>query len=549
MRLYNSNVVLHFRSLGDVRKAMNFVDALDWLCKAVRRPSPNETKISFALYECQLGERMSSKRSLHVHSRLSSTHPPLVEHYCWEKLFQSWTLVTSSLTPRAEFEKGLEMSFDLMLSMASAELQTVVAGGIVFVGYHTILYPTAIHETSAQFHLLMEEKGQINPNIQQYGSRVLTEDATQFRRMRCFLGWCTNAQVNLGTERLPISIKYSGAAEKGRSIQLDGYAAVMQAGASAPLSAILGVQTNFKYLSHQLRFTPTSNYIQLLEDTAREVALVYDSSERRCWLVPKLSLLLHMSHAYSSHCGFPRDRIPLVEPHSDAVEIVRRLEAFGGTPIFGGGEDVFRFRQLILGLNTNLLRTVDLVKPSGSRKLYGFEFMDIISQPGRGSCMKELNIGLAGKSWLEFANTVDAVVVCASLGDAITAADEARLRNKQCAEVPHDFDYLAATISCLKRLLERRGGALDSAVGAQPLQISDDSFWELLKSPFGPCNHNNCPGACWENADIYQHLISQPVKLHNLRRKLNKPRPASSALQIPVLGAVVFGTPPRNKKS
>jgi hypothetical protein len=310
----------------------------------------------------------------------------------------------------------------------------------------------------------MEDKGQINPNIQMYGRRVLTEDAAQFRRLRCFLGWYTNAQVNLGIEKLPISIKFSGAAEKGRSIQLDGYAAIMQAGASAPLSAILGVQTNFKYLSHQLRFTPTSNYNQLLEDTAREVALIYYSSERRCWLVPKLSLLLYMSQAYSSHCGFSKDRIPLVEPHSDAVEIVRRLEALGGTRIFGDGEDVFRFRQLILGLNTNLLRTVDLVKPNGSKNLYGFEFMDIIAQPGRGSCMKELNIGLAGKPWLEIANAVDAVVVCASLGDAITAADEARLRNKQCGEVPHDFDYLAAAISCLERLLERRGAALDSAL-------------------------------------------------------------------------------------
>jgi hypothetical protein len=122
MRLFTSKVVLHFRSLGDVRKAMDFVDALDWLCKAVRRPSLNENVISFALYERQLSEVMSSKRSLHIHSRLSSTHSPLVEHYCWEKLFQSWSLVMSKLTPRAEFGKGLEMSFDLMLSMASAEL-------------------------------------------------------------------------------------------------------------------------------------------------------------------------------------------------------------------------------------------------------------------------------------------------------------------------------------------------------------------------------------------------------------------------------------------
>lgn len=305
------------------------------------------------------------------------------------------------------------MSFGLMLSLAAAEFQLVVDGGVVFIGYRTILFPTAIHGDSAQFHLLTASEGQINPYMQEYGSRILTEDATQFEKKRCFLGWCTNAQVNLGTETLPISIKSSGGDDKETSMKLDGYATMLQAGGSAPLAATLGVQSNYKCFSHRLRFAPATNYTQLLEDTAREVTLVYVSDERRAWLVPKLSLLLHMSQAYASYRGCPRDQVPLVEPHSDAIDLVRCLERLGGTLVSGYGEDVIQFRQLMLWLNTNLLEIPGLIKQSGGRKLYGFEFMDIIAQPGRGACMKKLSLELADKAWIEIANAVDAVVVYA----------------------------------------------------------------------------------------------------------------------------------------
>ncbi|GFG18503.1 hypothetical protein IFM61392_10584 [Aspergillus lentulus] len=545
IELFDSIVVLHFRSLSDVEQAMGFIEAWDWFCKAVRRPVPKGTILSNASYEFDLRERTDSKKALSISGHLSLGPSPEIDHCCWKELFQSCTLVISNLKPRIGFGKGLEMSFDLMLSLAAAEFQLIVDGGVVFIGYRTILFPTAVHGDSAQFHLLTASEGQINPYKQNYGSRILTEDATQFEKKRCFLGWCTNAQVNLGTKRLPISIKSSGGGDKETSLKLDGYAALMQAGASAPLAATLGLQTNYKYFSHRLRFTPASNYTQLLQDTAREVALVYDSGERRGWVVPKLSLLLHMGQAYASYRDYPSGQVPLVEPHSVAADLVTPLESLGGNRVSGYGEDVIQFRQLMLWLNTNLLEIPGLTKKSGGRKLYGFEFMDIIAKPGRGSCMKKLTLELAGKTWIEIANIVDAVVVCAQLGDAITAADEATARSEQCRKVPQGKDYLAATISCLKRLVERRGGTLDGELRAQLLQISRGSFWDLSRNPFSASDHRNCPGDCWQSADVFQHLTSPAPILFNQQRIFGKAQPASTAIPIPVFGAVVFGTPPK----
>jgi hypothetical protein len=463
-----------------------------------------------------------------------------MKYGCWEALFQSCTLVACSLKPRLGFGKGLELSFDLMISLAAAEFHLIVAGGVVFIGYRTVLFPTAVYGDCAQFHLITTNDGQINPYTLEYGSRMLTENATQFKKMRCFLGWCTNAQVNLGSRTLSTTITYSGGSDKGNSIQLDGFSATVQAGASAPLSAILGLQSNFKYVSHRLQFTPSSSYSQLLQDTAREVAMIYDAAQRRCWVVPKLSLLLHMSQVYASQCvDVPDDQVPSVAPHSNGLDLVRGLETSGETRILGDGRDAFRFRHLMLGLNTNLLGAIALIQDSTRKKLYGFEFMDIITQPGRGSCMKELKTDLAAKDWFDIANVVDAVVVCANLGDAITVADRATTQSKQCNKVPCGSDYLTATICCLKRLIERKGGVLDGDVKAHLLQISENSFWDFAKNPFLACQHDVSSGACWKRADIFQRLIS---RWDWRKRTFVKQLPTSIVIPIPVSGAVVFGT-------
>jgi hypothetical protein len=217
---------------------------------------------------------------------------------------------------------------------------------------------------------------------------------------------------------------------------------------------------------------------------------------------------------------------------------LKGLESLGETRILGDGKDAFLFRQLMIGLNANLLRTVALVQDSTGKKLYGFEFMDVITQPGRGSCMKELKLELASKHWIDITNVVDVVIVCADLGDAITAANRAGTQSEHCNRIPRGFDYLAATICCLKRLVERRGGSLDGDVKAQLFQISEKSFWDLAKDPFSACNHKLNSESCWKRPDIFQRLI--PRWERRLRMLVNQV-PTSTAISIPVSGAVVFG--------
>lgn len=160
-----------------------------------------------------------------------------------------------------------------MLGLAAVEYPLVLGGGVVFVGYETALVPVDVAEGVAQFHLLTSDHGQLNPYAMEIGSRAIIKDIEQFRKMRCFLGWCEFVQINLGTRALTASVNYSGGREKEKSIKLVGFSVLSQLGASAPLSALLGLQANFKYTGHRLQFTPYGGYSKLFRDTALDLAL------------------------------------------------------------------------------------------------------------------------------------------------------------------------------------------------------------------------------------------------------------------------------------
>ncbi|KAH7117286.1 hypothetical protein B0J13DRAFT_514238 [Dactylonectria estremocensis] len=387
--------------------------------------------------------------------------------------------------------------------------------------------------------------------------------------MRCFLGWCEFAQVNLGTRHLPAHVQYSGCNEKGRSLVLDGYESLLQTGlGGGPLSVVLGLQTNFKYTSHRRQFTPFGGFSKLLRDTALEVAAVYDAGNRRCWLVPKLSILLHMAHAYALSCADgPATTVPFVEAHSDAAELISVLEPLGDQPIHGvnrvatiGGPspdatflDGFVFRQLLLGLNTNLLSAVASTQKSSGKKLYGFEFMDVVKTPGRGTCMKAMTLYSVGRHWLDLVNGVDAIIMCSDIGQVITPAAAVSRRRPECNNLPTGLDYLAAMVPCLSHLVRRRGGVLEispaNANGNAPsssscrVKISEDSFWDLCGDPFRPCTHDmNSSETCWNRVDFLQRLVTVSFFMRNMPVAMARPESTLSSVQtIPLSGAVTFG--------
>ncbi|KAF2179740.1 hypothetical protein K469DRAFT_798170 [Zopfia rhizophila CBS 207.26] len=476
---------------------INLIEALDWLCRAIRDPS-QETHDNYVI-----SDHFSSSSS----------------------------------------GKGLEMSLDLMMSLAGVEYPVIVNGGMVFVGYNTVLVPTEIHEDYVQFHVYINAHQQINPFTLEYGPRVLCTDCTAFQSKRCFLGWCEVAHIKLGTQALPATVKYSPASEKPKTLHLTGISTGFRAASAFPLQAGINGQATFSFLSYRLYFTPTSSYSKMLWDASKQVTLVCDVTAQRSWLVPKLSLLIHMAHIWFKENSLLKDGIldpiPFAEPHDNGKLLVEVFQGHGDAVICGCDNDALRLRSLLLGFNINLLATVNLTERCTSKHLYGFEFMDVVLEPGKGAVMKKTKIKKSG-NWLALANLADAIIFCSDLGEAMAPADVSSRKNSCCNSLPLGNDYLAAHVSCLDELANRSGRQQLAAHLSSRIVLSQRNSWNISGDPFGACSHDSSStDTCWNRVNMLQKVCGKDF----FQDRIGKPKRNESATstKLSLKGAVVFG--------
>jgi hypothetical protein len=258
------------------------ISALEWLCRAIRSPyqEPSPPEAVLSLSSCQIlplnGHRKSTAEEGPPLPEISLNFTLLSEPFlglaqnCWQELFVTCFVLEDEESECVEaYGKGLELSFDLMITLAAVVYPIIVHGGVVLAGYQTVLIPTQVELTYVQFHLQVRDDGQINPFELDYGQRVQSTDWAQFKSMRCFLGWCSSAHIKLGTSSLPTTVTYSSARTKERTLHLNGVSAGFQLVSAAPIQAGVNGQASFTFLSHHLRFPPKSYYARMLLDTAK----------------------------------------------------------------------------------------------------------------------------------------------------------------------------------------------------------------------------------------------------------------------------------------
>jgi hypothetical protein len=434
---------------------------------------------------------------------------PKLEHDCWQLLLDSCIVVDRGpeRKPRPSFGKGIQLSFDLMATLAGVEFSMVIDKGVLFVGYQSVLIPVKVEGNFSQFHLMTTQNGQIDPYkcVSEIQERYICTDPTYLKRTTCFLGWCNVAQINLGTKALISQVGYSNGRARETSLELNGFK--LSVIGSAPTNATgVKIQTNYTFRTHRVHFEPSSIYKKLLVDTSHQLALIYDSTEKRSWIVPKLSLLLHMVHAYILTIpGISDDQVPFVEPYTDPNQIVDKVFGMGGEN-YGDADQPFLFRNLMVGFNLNLIATTRNIQKSSGNTLNGYELWDIVGEHDRGACMQYVKVLRKRSNWIDLANLVDSVIVCSRFGDAITPSKSTGdRRNSLCDSIPQGFDYLATTGQCLKQLLKQEYRSIGD--GTTTFSFSDGLLWRIKGNLVQKCCHKDGSTAtCWERPDIFQEL-------------------------------------------
>jgi hypothetical protein len=542
---------------GDYNAVFDVVEAIAWICATIRDSPVEELSYSDVRWIIRASSDTSGDIQPIFKLRLSHLEPiePVNNTTCWHYLFTHTVIArTHNIPNREDGGRGLEIAFELMADLASIEHCVVYKGGLVLVGYSTLLLPLNEHiGFSVQWHLdVCEDRRICLTNADRFlTSKLLRlvdkglEELKELAASRAFLGWCPSVKVTLGTNHHSTSdVTWSHAKPVGHTLEREN----VNVGAQLAISAISFVKASFtgsfqaRFKNNSRRFTKERSYRTILSQ-ASEPVIVYDTSSRQAWLVPELSLVLHMLHRHEStwpgNTAFP---VALAESHGglaakDAIE--RALEEHGNFVIdnceYDSDSKPFLFTDLLikrtvaLGIAltpTEEDKSID-VKAQPNNELRGFEFMEI-GGPDSLRQMKTWKLANTAGLWTQFLRSnpswVKPVVFCANLGPAVIASTPTGSTVKGCSTIPKGRDYLISTVDSLQQLVKRVHGCLQSEMVA-------GLHWHCPneRGPFLSClNHSTCRGS-WE--EYHLQRLKKGGKAKNIR-------PPKSICED---GAIAFG--------
>lgn len=127
---------------------------------------------------------------------------PYIRGQCWQQMFNNPVIVRGSpMKPRENIESGigLELSFEMMTTLSDARYLTTFNGKTVVKGFSTVLLPMRQQDNLIIWHLLVDVSGARisyqDPRIE----RGILISSENFADTRHILGWCSDAQNNIGT--------------------------------------------------------------------------------------------------------------------------------------------------------------------------------------------------------------------------------------------------------------------------------------------------------------------------------------------------------------
>ncbi len=404
---------------------------LTWFCAVFRVPKDGK----FIRFEFVLN---SSKRSREFNVKLLKLKNVGPTDTCWHSLFTNGVLAYEFPIRSRCCEVGVELSFKAMLQLAGIIGPVQYRGGVVLKGYSKILFPqstTSLSPVSSpestQWHLVYQTDGDFIDlsSIAEYNDRVLCtlESLESLMHSRTFLGCYKEVNIHLGTETASYhQIDTSNAKDLKRRPELSSFTFGLSlpkfGGPSASMTYTLP-----KGLSISRK---EDSYEQVLSLGSYMPMILYDTSDRRAWMVPMLGVILHMIHiwAFLQKTQFPSLVIPQL-------------------PYIKAQWDIGRAAQEVIYENSDLKLYVskdkhepymlkDLVKKywlelkmitaakkdhhvSGNEDLIGWELLEIVNRDPFSSLKKPSTKKFKG-NWFGLAGDPSMIVLfCNGLGDVV----------------------------------------------------------------------------------------------------------------------------------
>ncbi|KAI9787481.1 MAG: hypothetical protein M1839_000010 [Geoglossum umbratile] len=478
VRLTDSSITLH--GDGDVGTLVNISEGFAWITVAKRMTPFN----SLALSEADVSYCGNREQVEHFHITLNELRPieESDQGQCWHRLFRGGVIAKGFPTREKPVGgRGLEIPFQLMTFLAAVEFPICQDGGIILMGFSTLLIPVSrLGRDAIQWHMVVskDEDMQILPySIDEVPTYAPVGSVEDLKTARAILGWCGVAKVMLGTEYLRERPSRTCAAKE--VTQWRGLTS-LNGSFGTPGLSMLGVSIGGTMVIERaaVAMDRSTQPGKILLQARRELLLLYDTVDRRAWLVPALSVILQMVHVWADIYLTASQTPPYAAAMYDGGQAA--YDALKGHLDDELGYQFF-LKDLVAQLWANLTKLRNK-QPWLRSSIYGYDFMDVVKERPEVR-MRSQSIKCFDDHWTTLVGLADTVLVCEKIGNVILP-DNSTERCVACASVPTGIDYFTTTLQCLRDGV----GARDD--NQLPDQITPHCRWRKSNDPFPECSNN-----------------------------------------------------------
>lgn len=546
----------------DETQQQSIVDAMNWICLAIR-PGIEGSEVllksrsdqAIISETARLRLRQTSLRPLET-----LTGEDIGASSCWTHLFRSGVVAWYEFDARSDWAVGLELSYSMMLHLAAIEISLPLSppSRLLLLGFFSVLVPMKwkAEENSIQWHLDVSDEGEDIIDIRKVEAAEALGDQCQptftlgdFSEPKCFVGWCEKASILLGTHELDNHLDTlicSGLKRRERSIHLAGFSTGATVGVGggpmAPVNISGQGTANWNFVNNTQRFEPATTYPRAINHSLSKVAFLFDNATKQAWLVPKLSLILHLCHKYFRSFSPPSrsgpDPIPFAEPDPDGAAAAHNaLESRGNVVVFGkaGGDDAETLRQVFLQIYSYLL-LADKTREKPNRtatfrkRIFLSELVDMVDSPDRGSPLREVCPPKQMTEWECLSELADVSLACSWIGPVVRPVSSPRQVCQVCTCPPRDKYYIIAHVWCLDKFSQRQGSGTE-LLRLGTCQLGEKLYWHVKASKWRQCASGN-HSLLWDDSILQK--ISEGRTAGSNAALVPEPR-------IPLTGAIVFG--------
>ncbi|KAK0741807.1 hypothetical protein B0T21DRAFT_120082 [Apiosordaria backusii] len=467
---FSSSNTLTVTVNGTKETVVDVAQQLSWLSAALSTSPTGHNEPTY----CKTDQLISSENQKDDQpcfkiSRSFEKIPATDKKICWLPLFSNATVAWGFPTPERLGEVGLEIPVPLMANLTGARHAVEYQGGIVLKGLSTMLIPTKCttnwSTSSVQWHLVFNKDNtrrlSYKDGIAQCQRRALLDDVnlSSLETMRAFIGWCSSVDVILGRSDADYdNIKYSGAQEVGQQFKLRGGSLGFQQFALAQVDFALGAKDG------RCHFQREGPYDQLIGIAEKTYILLFDSGERRAWLVPASGVLMHVAQ----HRNWLNPYISGGQKvtFKDAPSFKEQLLSNYGSNL--SDHEQYHFKDMITGIWSILEFLLDQTVSSDTTSgpsikspfeytLEGYEFRAVAEQrsPFR---RKKCKVNMSAGRWPSLIRDIDALVLFGNgFGDLIKPSSNDAGLCSMWKTVPKNKDYLATTVKIVQDLYNVAG--------------------------------------------------------------------------------------------